>query len=122
METDRAAGRLHDPMPRTYKNYDDEFKRNAVELCTTSTRPLAQIARELSVSTNTLRNWCKQLLGASGGEASPVGAADAVASPEQLLGEIRQLRKENLHLRRQQEILKKAAVILGTNPHTSDSQ
>ena len=109
-------------MPRIYKNYDDEFKRNAVELCTASTQPLAQVARELSVSTNTLRNWCKQLLGASGGEASPVGAADAVASPEQLLGEIRQLRKENLHLRRQQEILKKAAVILGTNPHTSDSQ
>jgi transposase len=42
------------------KPYPEEFKREAVELLRTSGRPLAQIARELGVSTESLRLWRKQ--------------------------------------------------------------
>ena len=42
------------------KPYPEEFKREAVELLLTSGRPLAQIARELGVSTESLRLWRKQ--------------------------------------------------------------
>jgi transposase-like protein len=42
------------------KPYPEAFKRRAVELLRTSRRPLAQIARELGVSTASLRLWRKQ--------------------------------------------------------------
>jgi len=86
-------------MPKPDKNYDEDFKRQAVGLYANGTASLAQVARELGVSTNSLRNWRKQLL-----------------------DEVRRLRKQVRHLERQQEILKKAAVILGTDPHTSGSR
>jgi transposase-like protein len=44
----------------TRKPYSEEFKREAVELLRTSGRPLAQIARELGVSAESLRFWRKQ--------------------------------------------------------------
>jgi len=50
-------------MPRPHhpqKPYPAQFKREAVELVGASGRPLAQIARELGVSTESLRLWCKQ--------------------------------------------------------------
>ena len=43
----------------TRKPYPEEFKREAVELLRTSGRPLAQIARELDVSVESLRLWRK---------------------------------------------------------------
>ena len=42
------------------KPYPEQFRREAVELLKTSGRPLAQIARELGVSTKSLRLWRKQ--------------------------------------------------------------
>jgi transposase-like protein len=42
------------------KPYPEEFKREAVDLLRTSGRPLAQIARELGVSVESLRLWRKQ--------------------------------------------------------------
>ena len=112
-------------MSKPDKNYDDEFKRDAIALYRTSTLPKAQIARELGVSLGSLREWDKrdrQANGGSAGTAAPAGAAGAGADPVRLAEEVRRLTKENEHLRRQQEILKKAAVILGTNPHTRDSR
>jgi transposase len=40
--------------------YPEEFKREAVELLRSSGRPLVQVARELGVSTESLRLWRKQ--------------------------------------------------------------
>ncbi len=99
-------------MPKPDKNYDDEFKRDAIALYRTSTLPKAQIARELGVSLDSLREWDKRDRQTNGACADPVRLAE----------EVRRLTKEIDHLRRQQEILKKAAVILGTNPHTRDSR
>lgn len=42
------------------KPYPQELKREAVELLRQSGRPLAQIARELGVSTESLRLWRTQ--------------------------------------------------------------
>lgn len=41
----------------TQKKYDDEFKRNAVDLLLTSGKPLKPMARELGVSDSALRDW-----------------------------------------------------------------
>lgn len=47
-------------MPRTRPLYPPEFKAEAVKLARSSEKPLSELARDLGVSTGTLRNWLKQ--------------------------------------------------------------
>src|SRR6187200_781073 len=46
-------------MPRTRPPYPPEFRRQAIELIRSGT-PLKQVAEELGVSEQTLRNWRRQ--------------------------------------------------------------
>jgi len=86
-------------MSRTNKRYPDQFKREAVELVRVSGRPVGQIAEELGVSDQTLRNWV---------HADAGGQGKASLSPDEK-EELKILRKENKRLRMEREILKKAA-------------
>ena len=79
--------------------YSDEFRRNALQLAARGDKPLAQLARELGVHLETLRNWRRQ--------AKRTGAAEDVTVPT-LEEENRRLRRENERLREEREILKKA--------------
>lgn len=105
-------------MSNTGNTYTEEFRRDAVELLQSSGRPISQVARELGVNVNSLRTWRNRLLGQSGGESfGAVGdKGRAEASAEDLLAEVKKLQKENEYLRRQREILKKAASILSEDP------
>jgi transposase len=47
-------------MPRTKPPYPPEFRREAVELVRVSGKPIAQVASDLGVSDQTLRNWVRQ--------------------------------------------------------------
>ena len=110
-------------MPKPHRNYDEEFRRSAVDLLLSSGRPLKRVADELGVAANSLRSWRDKLLGkgrvaetgelrvsgASGRSGAPLAVADPAA-------EIRRLQRENEYLRRQREILKKAASILAEDP------
>ena len=100
------------------KSYTPEFREGAVDLLRTSDQPLSQVARELGVSVASLRNWKNQFLGASAGMADGAVGDDGqpVASSKELWDEIQRLRRENAHLKRQREILKKAASILAEDP------
>jgi transposase len=88
-------------MPRTRPAYPPEFRREAVELVRSSGRPLPQIADELGVSPQSLRNWVKQVQLDSGERR------DGLTSDER--EELRRLRRENKRLEQEREILKKAA-------------
>lgn len=103
------------PQSKT-KTYSDEFKKDTVDLILTSAKTLAQIGRELGVSTNTLSTWKRKALKESGTKSDSDDSAIAEVSKQELFKEIEQLRKENHHLRRQREILKKAASILAEDP------
>jgi len=95
---------------KVQKRYDEEFKRQAVELVIHSGRTQAQIARELGVSDYSLTLWKRDYLGhLKPGEQM---------SPEQMVEKIRQQQKEIEYLKRQREILKKAMSILGEEPHS----
>ena len=96
------------------KRYDEEFKRQAVELVIHSGRTQAQVARELGVSEYSLTLWKKDYLR----HVRPGQLDGEQMSPEQMLEKIGQLQKENEYLKRQREILKKAMSILGEEPHS----
>ena len=99
---------------KVQKRYDEEFKRQAVELVIHSGRTQTQIARELGVSEYSLTLWKRDYLG----HVRVAQFDGEQLSPEQMLEKIRQLQKENEYLKRQREILKKAMSILGEEPHS----
>ncbi len=84
------------------KKFPDELVQRGVRLALESERPIAQVARDLGMSSETLRRAVRQ------------AEADSGARPELLSSdereEIRRLRRENFELRRANEILKSASV------------
>ncbi len=47
-------------MPRTRPPYPPEFRAEAVKLVRFSQKPISEVARDLGVSSESLRNWLKQ--------------------------------------------------------------
>ena len=88
---------------RTRRQYDDEFRRNAVALCESSGRPLSEIAAELGVSHWNLRDWTK---GRHRKRVVPPATAQEVQR------EMTRLRRENESLKARCDVLKKALGIL----------
>jgi transposase len=85
----------------------EEFRRDAVDLVRSSGRPINQVARELGMSHETLRNWVRkqdQQTGSAGG----VSAGDGLSVADKD-AEIARLRREVAELRQEKEILRKAA-------------
>lgn len=77
-------------MPRTHRNYEKDFREEAVNLLLSSGRPLKRIASELGISANSLRTWRDRAFGhgrgaqaaspqAKGRSAAPL--ADAAGEP-----------------------------------------
>lgn len=89
------------------RKYDDEFKRDAVELLLSSGKELKPLAHELGVSYWSLREWRDRYLRERPPQEPPRGSAPADPAEE-----LRRLRKENEMLTRQRDILKKALGIL----------
>lgn len=81
--------------------YTTEFKELAVKRVADG-QPIPAVARELGLNEQTLRNWVKA---ASAGTLT--GAGNKVVTPEQM--ELSRLRAENARLKRENEIIKKAA-------------
>ncbi|HTJ69832.1 MAG TPA: transposase [Actinospica sp.] len=85
------------------KRYPTEFKRDAVELVRSSPdHTVAQIAEALGVTAQSLRSWVAQAGIDAGGDRG-----GALTTPER--EELRRLRREVAELRKEKEILRKAA-------------
>ncbi len=88
-------------MQKTQRTFTKEFKREAVQLVKSSTKPLAQIARDLLIADSTLHHWRK--LEAEQGEQAFPGSGHQTGQEE----EIRRLKREMETLRQERDILKK---------------
>ena len=81
-------------MPKTRPAYPEQFRREAIELLRAGRTP-RELAESLGVSQQTLRNWRRQ---------------DQLDHHERDDGdELRRLRRENVRLKQERDLLKRAA-------------
>lgn len=92
-------------MPRTRPPYPPEFRAEAVRLVKTSGETIRQVAKDLGISDQTLRNWVGQ-------DNVDAGKKSGLTSDER--ARMRELEKENRKLREEREILRKAAAFFAT--------
>ena len=91
------------PAPR---KYPVEVRERAVRRALESGRPVKHVADDLGISYESLRHWVRQAQ-ADGGKRR-----ELLTSEER--EELKQLRKENVELRRANEILKAASAYFAT--------
>src|SRR5436190_19405109 len=89
--------------------YPLEFRREAVELLKRSGKSVPELASELGVSPQSLRNWARQIDVEEGRREGPT-------SDER--EELRRLRREVRALSEEREILKKAAAFFAKDSET----
>jgi len=93
------------------KRYTAEFKAQAVGLVGLG-KAVSEVAEDLGIGTSILYGWMRK-----DSQAAPRGSAGLRAGGEQpAADELRRLRRDNANLKLENDILKKAAVILGTKP------
>jgi transposase len=90
-------------MARVRRQFNDEFKQEAVRLVTVRGVSMAQAARDLGIHVNLLRTWVRTATG----DAAAAAAGGQSAKLDQ--AELTRLRKEVAKLRMERDILKKAA-------------
>ena len=96
-------------MPKT-PPYPEQFRRDAVALVRSSEKSIPQLADELGVSPQSLRNWVKQT------QLDAGERRDGLASEER--EELRRLRRDVRRLEQEREILKKAAAFFARESET----
>ena len=91
-------------MAKSNPAYSQAFRTDALELVRVSGKTIAQVAKDLGIGEQTLRNWSNQAVIDRG-----AGAAGALTTEERQ--ELQRLRRENKTLEMERDILKKAAAI-----------
>ena len=102
------------------KRYSSDFRDQAIELVALG-RPVPEVAQELGISTTVLYRWTQSQRTSGGASASSIstqfgGIVQRAGGEMDDAAELRRLRRDNARLLMENDILKKAAVILGTLP------
>ena len=88
-------------MSERRRKFSPEFKEEAVKLVTESSRPIAEVAREIGVNEGTLGNWLMKYRAEHADEEPPLNISE--------WARLRELERENRELRMKSEFLGKAA-------------
>ena len=92
----------HRKTVRKRRKFTPEFKTEAVRLCRVGDRSIGQVAKDLDLTENALREWVKRA-------DIEVGKGPPGALTQAEREELARLRKENRRLLIERDILKKAA-------------
>jgi transposase len=121
-------------MKRSRKPYPAEFKQEAVRLLKQQQLPRSQVALDLGIDAETLRRWVRELAPGSqvaldlgidaetlrrwARELAPDTATpgDTSSAPPINAAELARLHRDNEHLRKERDILKKALGIFSRMP------
>ena len=90
---------------RKRRRFSQEFKLDAVSMVVDQGRDLYEVAKELEIRPDILRKWKKKF--ESDGESAFPGSGRLKPEDE----ELRRLRRDNVRLRMERDILKKAVAI-----------
>lgn len=90
------------------KRYDETFKKETVKYILENNKPVAQIARETGVNTNTLYSWIKKY-----SDQPEVKAVQTFSTPED---ELKAMQKQLRDLEEENDILKKAMHYFAKSP------
>ena len=83
------------------RKYTPEFKDEAAKMVVETSRPIAEVAREIHVNPGTLGNWVAKYRVDHAGEEPPLSITERAR--------LRELEKENRELKMKAEFLGKAA-------------
>lgn len=106
------TGKDEKPGRRTRRQFDEAYKRHAVELTLQSTRSVRQIAAELGLTDSMLYEWRRQFAPRPGAET---GTPQTAPEKDE---EIRRLRAEVVRLQERETVLKKSLGILSETPES----
>lgn len=95
---------------RNHPPYPPEFRAEAVKLARSSDKRLSEVAADLGIATETLRNWLKQ-------QDIDTGKRDGVSTDER--EELNRLRRENKILKEEKEVLRKATAFFASEESSS---
>ena len=98
----RTGGRSE----RTRRQFTQEFKLEAVRLAAQGDRRASEVARELGIRPDMLRQWRRQAEGRAGRRAADVFPGNGKLTSQD--EEIRRLRRENARLQEERDILGRA--------------
>ena len=84
---------------RPQRSFSDEYKTEVVELCRTSGKSIAQVARDLGIGETAVRRWVAQA-------EIDAGRRPGLTTEEH--AELVALRKENRVLREERDLLRRA--------------
>ena len=85
------------------KHFTPEFKREAVQLVESGTRPASEIPRELGIARHQLYKWQTEL------RARGHGAVSASGARKERITEIARLKRELARVTEERDMFKKAA-------------
>ena len=86
---------------RGKKQFSPEFRVEAVKMVVETSRPIAQVARELGLNEGTLGNWVNRYRVDHAGDEPPLDVSERAR--------LRELEREMREVRMENEFLKKAA-------------
>ena len=90
------------------RKFSAEFKRDAVEIVSSSGKSVAEVARELGIYDSSRGNWVRQ-------DQVNRGEREGLTADER--HELTELRRENARLRMERELLKRAVAFWVNEPN-----
>jgi transposase len=103
-------------MTKTRREFAPEFKREAVALLESSSRPLMQVATEVGISPSMLRNWRAAIHTGAARSRAVAAGVPPLPSPADQAAEIARLKRDLDRTRMERDVLKKAIGIFAEVP------
>jgi transposase-like protein len=95
-------------LARSKKSYSPEFREEAVKMVIETSRPIAQVAKELNIVEGTLGNWVNIYRREHAGDEPPLSVSERAR--------LREAERENRELKQKVAFLEKVAAYFAADP------